>query len=81
MFVIFANFLFTYNKNLLPKKIIISIQNLREGGWTCKGVFRGGGGSGGSKFSDFFKCEGKKLERKRKKMKRDGGGGLIQLNC
>ena len=35
------------------------------------------------KFSDFvLKSEGKEVERKReKKMKRDGEGGLIQLNC
>ena len=48
-----------------------------------KGVFKGGGGFRGfkpplPKFSDFFlKCEGKEVERKGKKMRRDWGGGLI----
>ena len=48
----------------------------------AKGVFKGGGFKGFKpppKFSDFFlKSEGKEVERKRKKMRRDGrGGGLI----
>ena len=38
-----------------------------------KGVFKGGGVQTPPKFSDFFlKSEGKEVERKRKKMRRDG---------
>ena len=45
----------------------------------CKGGFRG---LNPPPPKVFLKSgEGKELERKRKKMKRDGGGGLIQLNC
>ena len=48
----------------------------------CQGRKGGGGGSTPPKiFRIFLKSEGKELERKRKKMKGNGGGGLIQLNC
>ena len=47
---------------------------------TCKGVFKGGGGLGGSNnFLDFLgESEGTEVERKRKKGM--GGGGRLIVN-